>query len=346
MCRGLRVRFRSTRGVIIADEGVCQARGLISPRPGAAELQAVSLPPVGADEALVRTLHSGVSRGTEALVLNDQVPPGVADLMRAPFQTGERPGPIQYGYLSVGIVEAGPSDWVGRRVFCLFPHQDRYVVPISALVPIPDDLPADRAVLTGTVETAINIVWDAAPAWGDRVAVIGAGLIGLSVAALLRNFPLSELVLVDPDPHKRAFAASLGLALTCPDEIPSDLDLVIHASASAQGLASGLSALGVEGTLVEASWFGQFEPTVPLGGDFHAKRLTIRSSQVGRVHPSQAPRRTLRDRLELALTELADPIYDTWLTSRGSFDSLPQTMALLGAGELPGLMHVVDYPDV
>lgn len=340
------LHFRPTRGVIIAGEAPSTARGLISPRPGIAEVLPVPLAPLGADQALVRALHTGVSRGTEALVLNDQVPPSVADLMRAPFQVGERPGPVQYGYLNVGVVEDGPQDWLGRRVFCLFPHQDRYVVPVSALVPIPDTVPSDRAVLAGTVETAINILWDASPAWGDRVAIIGAGLIGLSVAALLRDFPLTELVLVDPDPDKRPFAASLGLDLTSPDAIPSDLDLVIHASATQQGLASGLSSLGVEGTLVEASWFGQAAPVVPLGADFHAKRLTIRSSQVGRVPTSQAPRRTLRDRLELALTELADPIYDTWLTSRSDFESLPQTMAALGAGELTGLMHVVDYPHV
>lgn len=323
-----------------------KGEALISPSPGSAEIRAVTLPELGDQDALVSTLHTGVSRGTEALVLNDDVPEQIEHLMRAPFQEGRRPGPIKYGYLNVGVVEQGPAPLVGRRVFCLYPHQSRYVVPSSALTLVPQEVPSDRAVLAGTVETAINIIWDAAPRWGDRVAIVGAGLVGACVAALLRDFPLAELVLVDPDVNKEPLAQSLGLSLTPTTAMPTDLDRVIHTSATQEGLSSGLAALAVEGTLIEASWFGKTTPALPLGADFHAKRLTIRSSQVGRLAPSQMPRRTLNQRLEMALTELVDPCYDAWLTSRGDFADLPTTLAKMGTGELPGLMHVVDYPHV
>jgi hypothetical protein len=312
--------------------------------PGQGEIRTGQLPPVGAGEALVRTLHSGVSRGSETLVHQGRVPAEVAALMRAPFQEGDLPGPVKYGYLSVGVVEEGPPAWTGRRVFCLYPHQERYVVPLTALVPVPDDVPSARAVLGGTVETAVNAVWDAAPRWGDRVAVVGAGMVGASVAALLRDHPLSELVLVDPDPARAALADALGVRLRHPDDVPGDLDLVVHCSATEAGLATGLSSLGFEGTLVEVSWFGESAPRVPLGGAFHARRLSIRASQVGVVSPSRRGRRTAADRLALALAELADPVYDLFLTDHCAFDDLPETLDRLAHPGTPGMCTVVDYP--
>jgi NADPH:quinone reductase-like Zn-dependent oxidoreductase len=311
--------------------------------PGAGEIRTADLPAPGPGEASVRTLHSGVSRGSETLVHRGEVPPEVAAAMRAPFQEGDLPGPVKYGYLSVGVVEEGAPGWVGCRVFCLHPHQDRYVVPVSALVPVPEDVPSARAVLAGTVETAVNTVWDAAPRWADRVAVVGAGMVGASVAALLRDHPLSELVLVDPDPGRAELARALGVPLVRPEDIPGDLDLVVHCSATEAGLATGLDALGFEGTLVEVSWFGATAPRVPLGGAFHARRLTIRASQVGAVSPSRRARRSTQDRLALALGELADPVYDVFLTGSCSFEELPQTLDRLARPGPAGLCTVVDY---
>ncbi|GAA4425464.1 zinc-binding alcohol dehydrogenase [Georgenia halophila] len=312
--------------------------------PGTGELRTERGRAPGEGEALVRTLRSGVSRGTETLVHSGSVPPEIADLMRAPFQAGALPGPIKYGYLSVGVVEDGPADLVGRRVFALHPHQDRYVVPVDALTPVPDDVPSDRAVLAGNVETAVNVLWDAAPRLGDRIAVVGAGMVGGLVAALARTFPLGRLQLVDVDPARADLARALGVELVHPDDAAGECDLVVHCSASEDGLARGLDLLGDEGELVEVSWYGTRVPRVPLGGAFHARRLTIRASQVGAVAAARRARRTTADRLALAMRTLDDPVFDAFLTGRSRFADLPQTMDSLAAGEGSPLCHVIAYP--
>lgn len=321
------------------------------------EIRLQSLAAPGPGEVLIAALHSGISRGSESLVYAGHVPPAVMDTMRAPFQEGDFPGPVKYGYLSVGrIVELGPETvsgvieasglGVGQRVFALFPHQDRYVIPIEAASGIPDGVPSARAVLAGVVETAINAVWDAAPKWGERIAVVGCGLVGASLCALLRDFPLSRLVVIDPHPRAAALAEHLRIEVLTPAEVSGEFDTVLHCSGTEDGLALGLSLLGFEGELIEVSWFGQHSPTVPLGGDFHAKRLTIRASQVSAVALSARQRRSHRDRMELALAELQDPFYDVLLSDHTTLAALPETMAAIASGQLLGWCHVVDYsPD-
>jgi len=204
--------------------------------PGRAEIRPAALPAPGAGEVLVRTRYSGVSRGTETLVFRGEVPPSQYPSMRAPFQEGDFPGPVKYGYLNVGVVEEGPSDLRGRTVFCLYPHQTAYVVPAGAVVALPDDVPARRAVLAGTVETAVNALWDAAPLVGDRVTVVGGGMVGCCVAALLTRFPGVHVQLVDVDRDRAAVAAALGAEFAPPDDAAGGRDLVVHASATAAGL--------------------------------------------------------------------------------------------------------------
>src|SRR5262249_43415337 len=145
--------------------------------PGIGVIEPVLLDDPGPDEVLVRTLCSGVSRGTETLVFRGEVPVDQYAAMRAPVQDGGFPGPVQDGYLSAGLVKRGPADLRGRTVFCLYPHQTAYVVPSAAVVRVPDGVPPERAVLAGTVETAVNALWDAAPLVGDRVTVVGAGMV-------------------------------------------------------------------------------------------------------------------------------------------------------------------------
>lgn len=313
----------------------------VAPRRG--ELRREELPTPGPDDVVVRSLASGVSRGTELLVHRHAVPESIATLMRAPYQVGDLPGPVKYGYLSVGIVESGSSGLVGRRVFCLHPHQDRYVVPASAVTPIPDDVPSERAVLTGTVETAVNAVWDAAPRLGDRVAVVGAGMVGLAVAALLRRFPLQRLEVVDVDPARSAAATALGARLVAPEAAAGDADIVVHCSASEAGLSTALGLLGTEGELLELSWYGTAAPRVPLGLDFHARRLTIRASQVGRISPSRAARRSYGDRLALALDLLRDPAFDVLAAPAVHFTDLPLVLADLDRGRGTPFCQVISY---
>ena len=311
--------------------------------PGIGEIRPVTLPEPGRDEVMVRTLRSGVSRGTETLVFRGGVPPGQYATMRAPFQEGDFPAPVKYGYLNVGAVEQGPEELHGRTVFCLYPHQSAYVVPARAVTVVPDDVPPARAVLAGTVETAVNAVWDAGPMLGDRVAVVGAGMVGCCVARLLSRFPAVEVTLVDVDPGRAEVAAALGVGFALPADAPGARDLVVHASATSAGLQRSLELLAPEGTVIELSWYGDDEVQLSLGGAFHSSRLGIRASQVGTVSPARAGRRTTADRLTLALELLRDPAFDALVTGQSHFCELPDVMARLSAGSLPALCHTITY---
>jgi threonine dehydrogenase-like Zn-dependent dehydrogenase len=276
-------------------------------------------------------------------VFRGAVPPDQRTKMRAPFQEGDFPAPVKYGYLNVGSVEEGPPGLRGRTVFCLYPHQTAYVVPSSAVVVVPEGVPPSRAVLAGTVETAVNALWDAAPLVGDRVAVVGAGMVGCCVALLLRRFPGLRATLVDVDPGRAEVAGALGVEFALPEEAAGGLDLVVHTSATSAGLQRSLDLLGPEGTVVDLSWYGDSEVRLSLGGAFHAGRLAIRSSQVGSVSPARASRRTAADRLALALELLRDPAFDVLLTGESRFDELPAVMARLAEGSLPALCHSITY---
>ncbi|MCD7436740.1 zinc-binding alcohol dehydrogenase [Streptomyces lincolnensis] len=311
--------------------------------PGHGEIRHVALPDPAEDEVVVRSLCSGVSRGTETLVFRGGVPENQYAAMRAPFQDGDFPGPVKYGYLSVGEVEEGPEALVGRTVFCLYPHQTRYVVPASAVTVVPPTVPAERAILAGTVETAVNALWDAAPLVGDRIAVVGGGMVGSSVAALLARFPGVRVQLVDADPARAKTAEALGVDFASPADARGDCDLVVHASATEQGLARSLELLRAEGTVLELSWYGDRKVSLPLGEAFHSRRLVIRSSQVGTVSPARRSTRSYADRLALALDLLADPSLDALITGESAFEELPEVMPKLTSGEIPALCHLVRY---
>ncbi len=311
--------------------------------PGRGEIRPVVLPEPGSGDVMVRTLRSGVSRGTETLVFRGGVPESQYAAMRAPFQEGDFPGPVKYGYLNVGAVEHGPPELRGRTVFCLYPHQTAYVVPAGAVTPVPDGVPPSRAVLAGTVETAVNALWDAAPLVGDRVAVVGAGMVGCCVARLLARFPAVEVTLVDIDATRAGVAAALGARFALPEDAPGGCDLAVHTSATAAGLQRSLDLLAPEGTVLELSWYGDEEVRLALGGAFHSGRLRIRASQVGTVSPARSARRTTADRLRLALDLLRDPAFDALVTGESRFDELPAVMERLSAGSLPALCHTIAY---
>jgi threonine dehydrogenase-like Zn-dependent dehydrogenase len=313
--------------------------------PGHGEIRTVDVPSPGDGEVMVRTLFSAVSRGTECLVFDGHVPASQYDVMRAPFQEGDFPAPVKYGYLNVGTVEEGPASLAGRTVFCLYPHQTRYVAPAAAVMSIPDSVPAARAVLAGTVETAVNALWDAAPLLGDRVAVVGAGMVGCCVARLLARFPGVRVQLVDADPDRAPVATALGAEFALPDDAATGCDLVVHASATSQGLTRALELAAPEATVLELSWYGDRPVSVPLGEVFHSRRLVLRSSQVGTVATARRGRRSYADRMALALELLADPAFDVLITGESPFEELPRVLPLLADGELPGLCHRIRYDD-
>jgi len=311
--------------------------------PGVGEIRSATVPEPGPDEVLVRTLRTGVSRGTETLVFRGGVPPNQYDVMRAPFQEGDFPGPVKYGYLNVGVVEAGPAALVGRIVFCLYPHQTRYVVPAAAVTVVPDGVPPARAVLAGAVETAVNAMWDAGPLIGDRIAVVGGGMIGCCVTRLLARMPGVRVTLVDVDRSRADLAAALGAEFAVPEEVSGDRDLVVHASATSAGLQTALDLLAIEGTVLDLSWYGDAPVGIALGGAFHSRRLTIRASQVGMVSPSRRGSRSTTDRLTLAMELLRDSAFDALLTGESSFRELPDVMRRLADGTLPALCHTITY---
>ena len=312
-------------------------------RPGCGEIRPLTLPKPGRDDVMVRTLRSGVSRGTETLVFRGGVPPGQHGVMRAPFQEGDFPGPVKYGYLNVGAVEQGPPELSGRTVFCLYPHQTAYVVPASAVAVVPEGVPPTRAVLAGTVETAVNALWDAGPLLGDRVTIVGAGMVGCCVARLLRRFPAVQVTLVDVDPGRADVASALGVDFALPADAAEGRDLVVHASATSAGLQRSLELLAPEGTVIDLSWYGDSEVRLSLGGAFHSRRLGIRASEVGTLSPARSGRRESAERLALALELLRDPAFDALLTGQSHWRELPDVMARLADGSLPALCHTITY---
>ena len=315
--------------------------------PGQGEILASPLGPREPDQVLVRALYSGISRGTESLVFQGEVPPSQHQAMRAPFQEGDFPGPVKYGYSSVGeVLEApdqpGPS-LVGRRVFCLHPHQDLYLVPAGAVHVLPDGLPPERAVLAANMEAALNAVWDARPSAGDRIVVIGGGVVGLLVAVLCRQIPAAHVTLVDIDATREGVAESLGLEFAVLAPAGVHADFVFHASGSPQGLEAALSVAGMEATVVELSWYGTRSVPLPLGEAFHSRRLTLLSSQVGRIPADRVARWDHSRRLGVALDLLCDERLDLLISGESNFETLPEVLGRLAEDGRGALCHRIRY---
>jgi NADPH:quinone reductase-like Zn-dependent oxidoreductase len=324
-------------------ESASPSRALWYVTRGRAEIREAPLPPLRTGEARVRSLYGALSRGTERLVFEGRVSGVEGERMRAPMQEGDFPYPVKYGYCTVGVVEDGPDELAGRTVFALHPHQDRLIAPASMLAPVPDGVPARRAVLAANMETALNAVWDSGAGPGDRIVVVGAGVVGALIASLAARLPGAEVTLVDSEFSRAALAAHLGAGFRKPLDAPGDADIVFHTSATAAGLGCALSCAGDEATVVEASWYGDEPVSAPLGLDFHTRRLKLVSTQVGQVSPSRRPRWSHARRLDKALALLADERLDALLTEEVAFADLPAALPRLLAPGAPGLATVIRY---
>lgn len=311
--------------------------------PGEGTIAEEILPSPAADDVVVRTRFTAISRGTETLVFAGLVPPSEYGRMRAPFQEGAFPGPVKYGYCNVGEVESGPSHLIGRQVFSLYPHQTRFVVPAAAVHDVPSSVPPERAVLAANMETALNGVWDGDVKPGDRIAVVGGGTVGCLVAWLASRVPGCDVTLVDINPARASIARDLGVPFAAPARAPRECDVLFHVSGSPDGLATALTLCAFEATIVEMSWYGSKTVTAPLGEAFHSQRLTIRSSQVGHVAPSNRARWTHRRRMALALSLLAAPELDALVTGESPFEELPMVMGELASGRRDALCHRIRY---
>jgi threonine dehydrogenase-like Zn-dependent dehydrogenase len=329
--------------------------------PCSSEIRRGRLNPPGPGELRIKTLFSGISRGTETLVYRGEVPQTEYRSMRAPFQEGEFPAPVKYGYCSVGqVVARGPASAddganhkgadsrvvpQGQRVFCLYPHQNEYNIPEAAALPLPTEVPPQRAVLGANMETALNALWDASPLPGDRVSVVGAGALGCLLASLLLRSLGLNLELIDVNPELAPVADHLGARLIPPEQASLHRDIVFHASASEAGLRHCLELCRPGGRLLELSWYGNRTVTLPLGQAFHSKRIQLLSSQVGTVSPNK-PGWTHRERLGFALSLLTDDRLDALVSPPYPFESLPWLFQALNdpEGASDGLLPRSTHP--
>jgi threonine dehydrogenase-like Zn-dependent dehydrogenase len=321
------------------------ARALWYAGKGAVELRTAPLPPPGPGEARVRTLFSGISRGTERLIFNGAVGQSEWERMRGPRQEGAFPFPVKYGYCATGVVEEGPRELVGKAVFCLHPHQDVFNAPVADLAVVPETVPPRRATLTANMETALNALWDSGAGPGDRIVVIGAGVVGLLVTSLATRLSGAAVTTVDVDEARRPLIEALGAGFARPAQAPADADVVFHASATGAGLNCAIGCAGFEATIVEMSWYGGTPVSVDLGGAVHSRRLKIISSQVSHVSPSRRARWDFRRRRDAALALLANPALDALVSEEIAFEDAPRELPRILDAKAKGLAPVIRYPE-
>jgi threonine dehydrogenase-like Zn-dependent dehydrogenase len=328
---------------MLRDQLTGSAQALWYIGDGKAEIRQESLPIMKAGDALIKTLWSGISRGTERLIFHALVPSSEYERMRGPGMGGDFPHPVKYGYCAVGRVEEGPAAIVGKTVFVLHPHQDLIVTPAAGLALVPDTVPAKRAVLAANMETALNALWDSGAGPGDRIAVVGGGVVGCLIAWLAGQLPGADVTLIDPLVERAAIAAHLGIHYAAPTAAPENCDVVFHVSANPKGLAKALEIAGFEGTVVEVSWFGDKDVSVPLGRAFHSGRLKLISSQVGQVAQSRRPRWNYARRMQKAMQLLGDARLDILISDEIEFQDAPGKLPAVFSGEGGGLAPVLRY---
>jgi 2-desacetyl-2-hydroxyethyl bacteriochlorophyllide A dehydrogenase len=311
---------------------------------GCVELRPEGVREPSPTEVRVRALFGAISRGTERLVFNGRVPASQYQRMRAPHMAGAFPYPAKYGYATVGRVEQGPPELQGRIVFALHPHQSIFTVAAAGVVPVPEQVPAARAVLAANMETALNALWDGAPGPADRIAVVGGGVVGLLVARLCARLPASDVTVIDVAASRREVARALGAGFASPAAAPQECDLVFHASGTGAGLATALRIAGEEAAIVELSWYGAAEVAAPLGEAFHSRRLRLIASQVGQVAPSHRARWSRARRLAAALDLLADPALDRLLAPAVRFEDLPERLPAILDAQADARCPLIRYP--
>jgi threonine dehydrogenase-like Zn-dependent dehydrogenase len=290
------------------------------------EMRTAPLSAPAFDEVQVKMLYSGLSRGTEKLVLNGLLMTPEREFMRCPHMEGDFPFPVKYGYCAVGeVVSSSPLK--GKAVFALHPHQDVFNVKREALTLLPDTLPPKRAILLANMETALNAVWDGGVTMGQKIVIVGGGVLGLLIGFLCAK--ITQTWLIDIDPSRKLLAESLGMRFQKPLDSPDNADVVFHTSATSAGLACALASAGFEAKIIELSWYGDNEPTVPLGAAFHPKRLQLISSQVGSISPLMRPRFTYARRLAEAMALLQDERLDALISQEIDFAGLEKTYATL-----------------
>ena len=301
-------------------------------------------------EVMIATQFSAVSRGTERLVYQGNVPPSEQDRMKCPHQRGEFTFPIVYGYACVGeIIEIGNDVTkckTGDRVFVLHPHQDISSVHENWVSPLPDNLPLDRATLSANAETALNAVWDAELKKTEKVAIIGAGVVGLLTGFIASKFTSEPIEIIDSDPRKKPIAQALGLQFSLAKELKQHkFDVIFHTSASGTGLQAAINCANFEGRIIEMSWYGNKSVDLSLGGAFHSQRLKLISSQVGHIAKPHRHNVSHMERMAQAISILDDNRLDKLLHPRVSFRELPESIDHIFDTKSDALCAIVEYGD-
>jgi len=295
------------------------------------------------DFSLVKTLFSGISRGTESIISSGRVHMNDHDRMRAPFMEGHFPFPVKYGYASVGQVLEGDASLIGKTVFSLSPHQSYAQLPNHALFAF-SDIPPRRALLAANLETALNAVWNGQPGPSDHIGIVGGGVVGLLTGYLCAKLPGAQVHLVDIDPQRKQISETLGMKFSSPQEAPENCDVVFHCSASSEGLQTAIEMAGDEASIVEMSWFGSGPMPIELGGSFHSRQLKLICAQVGRVAQSHRARWSYARRLQAALELLVDPLLDGLIEEPIALDDVPERLPFIFSSGSGLLCQPISYP--
>ncbi len=295
-------------------------------------------------ECLVKTRFSMVSLGTERLVCKGGMSPEAYGPMTVPYMQGAFSFPLTYGYSLTGEVIDGPQEWLGERVHAMHPHQDLCVIHSHDLTVVPGNVPLDRAVLASNLETAVNGVWDGQPIMGQRVLVIGYGLIGALIAHLVKPIPGIELHIHDIRGSRKELAIANGHHVwDAAESQPGDYDLIFHTSASSAGLQFAIDHTREEGRVIEMSWYGNQTVNLDLGASFHYGRNRIISSQVSRIASPALPHFDHHRRKSLIFQLLADDAYHKFLGEGIVFDQSPSFFSDLRKNSFPGMNAYFKY---
>jgi 2-desacetyl-2-hydroxyethyl bacteriochlorophyllide A dehydrogenase len=332
--------------------------------PGKVELIEETLPDLGASDVLVQTLFSAISAGTEMMIYHGRFPrdlemDGVISSLRGGFKY-----PLAYGYASAGIVQEIGKDvdpsWRGRHVFSFQPHTSHYVCSPDSLSPIPSPLSPESSCFLPNMETAVNFVQDGAPLLGERILVLGQGIVGLLTTSLLGEFPLDVLVTVDRfelrcrtgkvesqkskathclalDPEAANFREQASAALN------QGADLTFELSGNPAALNDAIALTRFNGRIVIGSWYGNKHAEIHLGGSFHRSRIKLISSQVSTLSPELAGRWDKSRRFGVAWKALERISPEKWITHRFSLEEAPNAYRLLDENPQEVLQIILDY---
>jgi 2-desacetyl-2-hydroxyethyl bacteriochlorophyllide A dehydrogenase len=326
--------------------------------PGQVEVRRSSLPPLTQGQVLVETICSAISSGTEMLLYRGQFPKDLSDTHDT--LSSSLGYPMPYGYACVGRVTKISKDmrhrWLGRLVFAFHPHASRFITSIDELLPLPEGMTPETACFLPNMETAVNLVQDAAPLLGERALVFGQGIVGLLTTALLAEFPLASLVTCDCYPLRREASLSLGVTAALDPNasdfreharklLGSGADLSLELSGAPAALDEAIVLIGFGGRVVIGSWYGEKRASLDLGGAFHRSRIKLIASQVSTIAPELRGRWEKARRFEIAWEALERIQPRKWITHRFPLEQAREAYRLLDENPQETIQVILQHND-